>query len=504
MADPIFGVKFIDDNLEPRPAIPADMSTVGIIGPAADADPLVFPLNTPVALYSNDIVMLAKLGEAGFIADAIRGVNDQLGQLQRAAQIIVVRTAPGVNADPALALQSTIANIMGSSTADTGLWSFLEAPSICNATPRIIIAPGYTAQLATGVASLATTPGAGYAPVGDVRTLTFTGGGTSAVQATGTAKVQPDGTLGEFTLTSPGAWYTAPPTVAISGAAGTTPATVTATTDTLANPIVATMEPVLQQLLAHGIAESAGTSQASDIAWRETVSAGRVIGFVGGVKVQDPVTGNIVVMPRAGREAGLLVQRDFENGHPFGSAANRPLQGIVGPARTLRFALTDGANEGQALLAANLGIIARGEVGNDFAIASGGFVSIATDNLGDDELWRFYNQMRGRDYIKLMLLRQTRYYLGKFNITPQAIQAIVNGQKQFLRDLQADEAILGYKVYFNGRQNSADEIRKGNITIAFAAEEPPVLRKVTEHSARYRPAIDAMVAQLEATLNLAA
>ena len=37
----------------------------------------------------------------------------------------------------------------------------------------------------------------------------------------------------------------------------------------------------------------------------------------------------------------------------------------------------------------------------------------------------------------------------------------------------------------------------------FRAEEPPVLRKITLDSARYRPAIDAMVAALEQQLNIA-
>ena len=155
-------------------------------------------------------------------------------------------------------------------------------------------------------------------------------------------------------------------------------------------------------------------------------------------------------------------------------------------------------------MADNLGILVRGETGSDFAISSGGFVFIGTDNAGDDPLWQFYNVTRGRDFIHLSLLRALRIYLGRFNITGHTVQAVINTMGFFLRDLQADEHILGYKVNFKGSQNSAEEIRLGHITVGFAAEEPPVLRRIRVQSARYRPAIDAMVAQLERQLNIAA
>ncbi len=33
---------------------------------------------------------------------------------------------------------------------------------------------------------------------------------------------------------------------------------------------------------------------------------------------------------------------------------------------------------------------------------------------------------RGRDYIHLMFLRTLRFYLGRFNITGQTVQAVLN------------------------------------------------------------------------------
>jgi phage tail sheath protein FI len=511
MSDPIFGVVIRKGDQEALPAVVADLDTIGIVGPADNADPIMFPLDEPVKLYSNDTVKLAKLGEAGFMADAVRGINDQLAVLQRAGQIVIVRTARGVNANPALAEQLTMAKIMGSSTAGTGIFALLKAPELTGAIPRINLAPGYTGQLATGANALqVTTDGAGYEP-GTVIPLVFSGGGPNAVQATGHALVAHDGTIGDddVFIDTPGAFYTSAPTVAIEAPPagdGVVTAVITATTDTLANPVCVAFPSVLNQLVAHAVVESAGISEAGDRAWREGLSNDRLIGVTGGVKVTDVTTGATVVRPFAPRVAGAMVATDFENGNtPFNSAANRPIQGIVGPGRTIPFVLNDGANEGQSLLAANIGILVRGEVANDFAIASGGFVFVGTDNLGEDETWRFYNQMRGRDFINLMIVRTTRYYLGRSNITAHTIQSILNTLDGILSRMASRGYLIGYALpRFLGAMNSADAIRAGAITVAFKAEEPAPLRKLTVVHSRYRDAVTNMVVALESNLGLAA
>lgn len=117
-------------------------------------------------------------------------------------------------------------------------------------------------------------------------------------------------------------------------------------------------------------------------------------------------------------------------------------------------------------------------------------------------MWRFYNVMRGRDYIHLGLIRSLRFFLGRYNITGHTIMAILQTMKFFLRDLYADGHILGYKVQFRVESNSAEKIRLGHLTVGFKAEEPPPLRLIIIESQRYRDAIDAMVADVAAQLNL--
>jgi phage tail sheath protein FI len=269
----------------------------------------------------------------------------------------------------------------------------------------------------------------------------------------------------------------------------------------LANPVVASLVPVLERLLGHAVVSGPTTSYAAWLNWRETIQSSRVIPLASGVAVGAAG----IVQDAAPRVIGIGVRRDHaKEGRPFHSWANQPIQGIVGPSRAIGFSLTDGSTEGQIILSHNGGVILRGEAGVETAIASGGFVFVGTDNASADDLWRFYNVTRGRDYIHLMFLKTLRTYLGRFNLTVQTIEAVQNTIKLALRNLQADGDILGFKVGFVPDQNSPEELRLGKFTVDFQAEEAPVLRHIALRSMRYRPALDALLGELMAQIDASA
>lgn len=276
-------------------------------------------------------------------------------------------------------------------------------------------------------------------------------------------------------------------------------ATITATIASGANPVCAELTGVLNYLIGHAYVESSGTSEVGDKNWRSTMNSKRLVPLSGGVKIMDSESGEIVVRPIAPRAIGAQIARDYATGGPFHSIANTALQGIIGPSRTIEFSLTDGACEGQSLLGANIGVLVRGNVGVETAISSGGFILISTDNAGDDSLWQFVNVCRGRDYLELSLMPVLRTYLGRSNIDRQTVMNVLTTIRSFIDRLWAFNQILGGRVNFEGSYNTAEEIRLGRITVGFEAEEPPVLRRITTMSARYRPAIDALVQELEAS-----
>lgn len=267
--------------------------------------------------------------------------------------------------------------------------------------------------------------------------------------------------------------------------------------DLLANPVCAALPSICAKLLAHAVVSVNPASDTASIAARETLASDRLIAVASQVKIISG--GSTVTTDAAPAVLGIAVRRDHEKlGLPFWSWANQPVQGVLGVGRPLAFSLTDGATEGQALLAANLGIIIRGEMGVESAIGSSGFVFVGTDNAGTDDLWRFYSVTRGRDYIHLRLLTAVRQYLGRFNITRQTIQAVINTVEIELRDMKAQGAILGYRVSFTEDVNTPTNLRAGKFSVTFEAEEAPVLRHVTLQSGRYSAALELLVADLVA------
>lgn len=490
MTEPTFGISISKQTGEPRAASVADMSIIGIIGTADSADAEKFPLNTPVFSYSDNTALATDLGASGTLLDAVTLINAQLGEFQTAAQLVFVRV------DGSVDVATTISNIVGDGLS-TGLAAFHSAGPDIGKIPRLIIAPGFTSQRADGVATL-TIAAAGSGYDDGTYDLTATGGGGSGFAGTATVS---GGAITAVAITAAGDGYETVPTIDLSDLTGGTGGSVTATVDDLANAVCAALPAHLSKLLAHAIVDGPGTNAIDAVAWRETMSSDRIIPVDPAVKVDE--SGSVVTMPMSPAIAGLAVRVDHEKtGLPFWSWANRPLYGIVGPSRPISFSLTDGATEGQTLLAANIGILIRGEMGVESAIASGGFVFVGTDNAGADSLWQFYNQTRGRDYIHLALLRTIRGYLGQYNLTGQTIQAILNTMESLLRDLQADGALLGYKVGFERDQNSPENLRAGRFTVDFRAEEPAVLRRVDVRSFRYRPALNALLDDLIAQIDI--
>lgn len=395
MTEPTYGVTFEWRSEEVQGVAGGDFSGAAYVGPAPGADAAAFPLDTPVALYSTDSATIAKLGTQGYLRDALEGGNDQLGTLQRAGKICIVRTAHSTKEDAEDKLAEELAAIAGDSTQMTGIHALKGAASEIGWTPRLVNIPGYTHQ------SL----GAGEG-----------------------------------------------------------------------NPVVADLPSVLERLLGVAVIEGP-TGKEAALAWRETFAHKRLIPVVGGVKVAT--SAGTVLRPLGPRLIGIAQRRDHEkDGMPFHSFAGQTISGIVAPGWEHDFSLTDGANEGQDLLAANLGIVEQGEQGVDDAIADAGFYFVGTDHADTTIEWPFYHQTRGNDWIWLSFLKILRQYKGRYNLTIQVVQSAVNMMNRRLRDLVADEHLYrGTEIRFDPDANSVDSIRSGKITLDPKYEIPSVWRR---------------------------
>lgn len=143
------GARVIQAGVTPRPVSLANMRPIGAIMVAPNANDDVFPLNKPVAFFSNDTAKKTAAGTGGNVDDIFDAIEDQ-GVV---SELVVVRVAAGTGAGAQAILESTIGNIVGSSTSLTGVHAFKGAESLTGTKPRLFIAPGYTDMRISGAAN---------------------------------------------------------------------------------------------------------------------------------------------------------------------------------------------------------------------------------------------------------------------------------------------------------------------------------------------------------------
>ena len=128
----LHGVETIEVASATQPIQINDQAIAGIVGTADDADPSIFPLDTPVLLTSAP-QQASKLGVTGTLLAAVRDFYAEGG-----GACIVTRVASAV--DP----EAGMTNVIGDANAKTGLYSMLTARALTGVMPKTIIAPGFT------------------------------------------------------------------------------------------------------------------------------------------------------------------------------------------------------------------------------------------------------------------------------------------------------------------------------------------------------------------------
>lgn len=190
-------------------------------------------------------------------------------------------------------------------------------------------------------------------------------------------------------------------------------------------------------------------------------------------------------------------RRDAEvDGIPSRSIANQSINGLVGVTPKIRLDITSDASEGMADIEARFGIVVRGESGVDGSLSDGGYVFWGTDTLSADSQWQFANVVRLRSYVEINQIKAIRFYLGRYNLTVQTVQAVANTMETHLSNLRAEGHIIDYRVLFEPDNNSPEDLRLGFLDITFKMEEPAPLRKVTIRSRRFPEALDTMVSNI--------
>lgn len=138
----LHGVEVLEIDSGARPIATVRSAVIGIVGTAPAADPLAFPLNTPVLIAGSRReaarLYTSTTGEpTGTLPPAIDSILDQAG-----AVIVVVRVDEG--ADDAATMANVVGGVNATSGQYEGVHALLGAESVLGFQPRILIAPGFT------------------------------------------------------------------------------------------------------------------------------------------------------------------------------------------------------------------------------------------------------------------------------------------------------------------------------------------------------------------------
>ena len=516
-SQPIYGIVFNRQSDQLLPIVDTDMSTIFLIGVSEDAVAQTFPVDQSVVINSSDQTMLAALG-TGDLLTAVQLINAQLAPRQVAARIVVHRIAKG-GSDA-----QTIANILGSQAAGTGIFAALSVGPALGVVPRLLlIAGGYTGKnitravsgkVVTQAARFGGNTGSGLmtlaapafgngvqAGVYRVRckTAAANGGVFSVVDPTG--NVLADATVGQAYAGQVAFTIADGPADFIVGDGFDVTVTVTAGAMN-ANPIAVSLPQIEAALAAHSIVDGPNTTAQDAMDYRATLSSDHTILVDFAVTPAAAQAGTFVA--GAAVAAGIGVRVDYDNdGVPSQSWASQAIYGITALQRYDSFSLNSGTNTGQELLATQVGIAQRGNAGDPGAVSNAGFVLVAFSTCSIDPTWQFFNVTRLRDYIHLNLQGFWRLRIGVSNITLHAVQAVENDAIQFLTLLKGDpkQHIIDFRVGINALDNSPATIEAGKLRVYFKAEEASPLLLIVADSYRYPDALTTLVSDIAGETN---
>lgn len=455
----LHGIETIELDSPSGPVQTVKSNVIGLVGTAPDADPDLFPLNTPVPVFA-DALKAGQLKSAGTLLDGVDAIFSQ-----KSAVIVVTRVAEGQSQE------ETWSNAIGSPSGKTGIWSLLKARPMLRVIPKLLVAPGLTSGRPTnGVANLnITEDGQDY--VLSSTTITIAPPAAGGRQAKAVPQVV-GGKLTGAILTDPGFGYTAAPAVTVAGAG--TGATITAVLGHVANPVGVAMASIVDRLRAVAFLDGPGTNYADAVQYRQDYGSQRIAIVDPGVLSWDTETSVYVQKPASAYAAGIQARIDEEKGFWY-SFSNEVIQNIGGPARPVDFMPNDRDCEANMLNAAQITTIVHDD----------GFRFWGVRGTGTDPLWAHLSVRRTADMVYESLERAERSRLDK-PFSKQLLLGITEDVNSYLRLLKSRGALIGGKCWIDPTINTPATFANGELSVDFDLE-PPALLEHLQFRARRNP-----------------
>lgn len=220
--------------------------------------------------------------------------------------------------------------------------------------------------------------------------------------------------------------------------------------DTTANAVVAEMVGIAERLRAVIIADGPSTTDAAAITYRGDWGSKRVYIVDPAVLIRNTL-GEVVSAPASARVAGLIAKSDNERGF-WWSPSNQVINGIVGVARDIDFALGDANSRANLLNEQEVTTIIRQD----------GYRLWGNRTASDDPKFAFLSVVRTADIINDSILRAHLWAVDR-NITRTYLEDVAQSVNDFLDRLKAQGAILGGRCFPTPGLNTPANIADGKV-----------------------------------------
>lgn len=217
----------------------------------------------------------------------------------------------------------------------------------------------------------------------------------------------------------------------------------------LANPVVAELVGIAERLRAVIVADGPNTTDAAAIAYAGDWGTKRVYVVDPHVRVQRP--GGIVAEPASSAVAGLIAKIDNDRGF-WWSPSNQNINGIVGTARSIDFAIGDPNSRANMLNENNVTTIIRED----------GYRLWGNRTLSSDPKFAFLNVVRTADIINDSIMRSHMWAVDR-NITKTYLDDVSESVNAYIRGLVALGALIGGRCYPDPDLNSPASITDGKV-----------------------------------------
>ena len=221
--------------------------------------------------------------------------------------------------------------------------------------------------------------------------------------------------------------------------------------------VVSEIPALLDRLLATGAVNGPNTTLAAAKAFRNTIGSRRIMVVDPQIQKYDAGSASVVNSPYSSLVVGAMAVADSVRG-PWHAPSNLVLNGILGTARPIDFALGNEDTAANMLNAAQITTVIR-ENGDRIWGDRG---------CSDDPKWSFINVVRSADQIAAQIQRTHLWAVSRC-ASQEYVDAVVGGVQGYLDDRSSppNPDILGGACWYDAARNPPLQREKGIVVFSF-------------------------------------